>query len=169
MSGEAITLKDGRVVRLRAGVPEDGAALLALHHASILTLGQGFYTNAELEDWASGLTPEGYGRAMKEEDFLIAQSGVDQTLAGFASFKGDEIVGFYVHPDWARCGLGSLLLERAEAALADGGHAIFRVSASLSGLPFYLTRGYRVIQQRLYKTRGGLKVDIVDLEKPSSP
>ena len=168
MPGAAIPLKDGRVVRLRAGVPEDGEALLELHHASILALGQGFYTKAELDDWASGLTPEGYGRAMQEEAFLVAEAR-DGSLAGFASFKADEVVGFYVHPDWARCGLGTVLLQRAETAIIDDGHANLRISASLSGLPFYLARGYRVIQQRLYKTRGGLEVAIVDLEKPASP
>ena len=153
------------MVRLRAGIPGDGKALLELHHASILSLGQGFYSNAELEDWASGLTPEGYGRAMKEEDFLVADAVDDRTLAGFASFKADEIVGFYVHPDWARCGLGSLLLERAEAAIVAGGHTTIRIEASLSGLPFYEARGYRTLRRRPYETRGGLLVDIVEMTK----
>ncbi|MEM7121334.1 MAG: GNAT family N-acetyltransferase [Pseudomonadota bacterium] len=153
------------MVRLRAGVPDDGTALLALHHASILSLGQGFYSAEELEDWASGLTPGGYGRAMKEEDFLVAEAVTDQALAGFTSFKDDEVVGFYVHPDWARCGLGSLLLERAEAAIAAGGHTTIRIEASLSGLPFYEARGYRNVRRRPYRTRGGLQVDIVELTK----
>ena len=165
MLGEAITLSDGRVVRLRAGVPDDGTALLALHHASILSLGQGFYSDEELEDWASGLTPEGYGRAMKDEDFLVAEAVADQTLAGFTSFKDDEIVGFYVHPDWARCGLGSLLLVRAESAIAACGHTSIRIEASLSGLPFYEPHGYRIVRRRPYKTRGGLEVDIVEMTK----
>ncbi len=165
MSEQAITLKDGRVVRVRAGVPEDGEALLELHHASILSLGQGSYTRAELDDWASGLTPEGYGEAMTEEDFLVAEAVTDGGLAGFASFKSDEIVGFYVHPNWARCGLGSLLLRHAEAAIVAGGHTSIRIEASLSGLPFYETRGFQSVRRKPYTTRGGLVVDIVEMTK----
>ena len=91
------------------------------------------------------------------------------TLAGFASIKADEIVGFYVHPDWVtmRC-----RQWRASSAVQKNRYCCrrwhiepFYIEASLSGLPFYLAQGYRVVCRRTADTRGGLIIDVADLEK----
>jgi putative acetyltransferase len=162
---DVVTLKDGRSVDLRPGTPDDGAALMSVHVGSILGLGGEAYTKAELESWAAGLKPEGYAAAMADgETFLLAWAR-DGALAGFMSYKSDEVVGFYVHPDWARSGLGRLLLARAEAAIAGAGHRTIRIGASLSGLPFYRAHGYRLVRRKTWTTRGGLVIEVADLEK----
>jgi len=163
--GEAVVLEDGRGIVLNPGTPADGAAIMAVHQASILGLGEGFYRRDELESWAAGLIAERYGEAMAAgETFLLAWAD-EGTLAGFASYKADEVVGFYVHPDWARSGLGRVLLECAEAAILAAGHRTIRIGASLSGLPFYLAHGYRIVRRKPWTTRGGLVIETADLEK----
>ena len=140
--GDAVTLTDGRTVFLRPGTANDGAALMALHRASILELGGNAYTTAELESWATGLRPEGYGEAMADgETFVLAWAPGDG-LAAFTSYEADRVVGFYVHPDWARSGLGRQLLAHAEAAIVGAGHRTILIESSMSGLPFYLACGY---------------------------
>ena len=44
------------------------------------------------------------------ETFIVATMP-DDALAGFCSFKDDEVKGLYVAPDWARRGVGSALLR----------------------------------------------------------
>jgi putative acetyltransferase len=162
---DAVTLKDGRSVDLRPGTPDDGAALMAVHRAAILGLGGEAYTKAELESWAAGLKPEGYAAAMAGgETFLLAWAR-DGALAAFASYEADRVVGFYVHPDWARCGLGTLLLARAEAAIIAAGHRTILIESSMSGLPFYRARGYREVARRSADSRGGVLIQVADLEK----
>ena len=164
--GATVTLEDGRRVTLRPGATGDGAAIMDVHRASILGLGEDFYSRDELESWAAGLRAERYGEAMASgETFLLAWADGD-VLAGFATYKADEVIGFYIHPDWARLGLGKLLLARAEAAIAAAGHRTIRIGASLSGLPFYLAHGYRLVRRKPWTTRGGLVIETADLEKP---
>ncbi len=150
---------------MRPGTPDDGAALLMLHQVSIEKLGRGFYTPAELESRATGLRPEGYGEAMANGETFVMAWTPDGDLAGFASFKSDAVIGFYVHPDWSRCGLGRELLRRAEDRIVDDGHQTIRIEASLSGVPFYIAQGYRVVCRRTADTRGGLVIEVADLKK----
>lgn len=86
---------------------------------------------AEVESWAAGLAPERYVEAMSAggETFIVAVAP-DGALAGFCSFKGDEVKGLYVAPDWARRGVGSALLRQAEATIGAGGHRLIHIVAS---------------------------------------
>lgn len=151
---------------VRAAVPGDGAAIMAVHVAAILGLGSGHYTQPELESWAAGLTPERYARAMTEggEAMEVACDGSGRIVA-FCSWSDDEVCAVYVHPDAARRGLGSILLARAEAAIVARGHRTIRIGASLSGRALYERHGHRVVAQKDWVTRGGLAIRAVEMEK----
>ena len=151
---------------IRVGVPEDGAALLQVHRRSILTLGRASYTEKETRSWAAKLVPEGYGQAMTEggESFEVALDPGGQVIA-FCSRKDEEVMGLYVDPDWARQGIGTALLARAEAAIAEAGHSRVLIGASLTGQAFYETHGYRLFERRIWKTRGGMEIAVLAMEK----
>ena len=53
-----------------------------------------------------------------------------------------KIRAFFVHPAWARRGLGSRILEVCEAAAASAGFRRLEMGATLTGVPLYLARGY---------------------------
>ena len=156
---------------LRAGTPGDAGFIQRLHEESIRGLGPRCYSRAEVESWASSLRPDMYIRAMTQggESFLLAEpeSGGGR-LAGFCSFAGERICGLYVHPRWAGRGVARALLLPAEAAVIAGGHAVIRISASLPGQAFYRKHGYRVLQPLAWRTRGGLVVEVVEMEKPAT-
>ena len=126
MSGPAFTI--------RAGVPEDGGALLKVHRRSILTLGRAGYTEKETRSWAAKLVPEGYGEAMTEggETFEVVLDPGGDVIA-FCSRKDEEVMGLYVDPSWVRRGIGTALLARAEAAIQAAGHRRVLIGASLTG------------------------------------
>jgi predicted N-acetyltransferase YhbS len=151
---------------IRAATPTDAAAILQVHQQSIRVLGSEVYSLAEVESWAAGLVPERYVKAMNEgsEVFIVA-AVADGALAGFCSFKDDEVKGLYVAPDWVRRGDGSALLRQAEATIAAGGHRFIRIVASLSGQAFYEHHGYRAIERRDWKSRGGLVSAALAMEK----
>ena len=60
---------------IRAGTPGDAAFIQRVHEESIRGLGPRAYSRAQVESWASGLTLEGYVRAMNQggERFLLAE------------------------------------------------------------------------------------------------
>jgi len=110
--------------------------------------------------------PERYVDAMHEggEIFIVAAAR-DGVLAGICSFKGDEVKGVSVAPEWARQGVGSALLGHAEAAIAAAGHRRIRIQASLSGQAFYERHGYRIVDRYGWKTRGGHVIAALAMEK----
>ncbi|WP_299619711.1 GNAT family N-acetyltransferase [Pelagibius sp.] len=152
--------------RLRLAVQEDAEALLRVHQRAILTLGRRVYNEAQLRSWATGNTSERYVKAIRDEGevFEVAEARRAGIVA-FCSRKDGEVRGLYVDPDWARHGIGSLLLNRAEAAIRAAGHDRVSIGASLVGLPFYEARGYTVLRHRHWKTRGGLFIPAAEMEK----
>lgn len=152
-------------VRFRAGTPGDGIALLELHQASIRKLGRSAYTEAEVESWAYGLQAEGYREAMESGENFILAVDADDRLLGFCSHKGDEVIGLYVAPDHARCGIGSALLRATEAAITKAGHARIRIGAALSAVEFYQAHGYELVRYKDWPSRGGLIQRAADFEK----
>lgn len=98
------------------------------------------------------------------ETMEVAEDAAGRIVA-FCSRKGDEVMAVYVHPDAARCGLGGLLLARAENAIVAAGHRTIRIGASLSGRPLYERHGYRVVAEYRWETRGGLVIAACDMEK----
>jgi putative acetyltransferase len=149
---------------VRAFAPSDGVALVDLHRRAILATPGKYYSLQERESWAFGLRPEFY--APKEGGVLeVAAVREDGRTVAFCHNANDEILGLYVDPDWQGRGVGSDLLRRAEATIAARGHRVAKVTATISARPFYESHDYRFIADHPHKTRGGLILPAVALEK----
>jgi GNAT superfamily N-acetyltransferase len=58
-----------------------------------------------------------------------------------------KIRAFFVHPQWAWRGIGSVILEACEsAAKAEGFHRL-EMAATLSGVEFYKVKGYAELER----------------------
>lgn len=57
-----------------------------------------------------------------------------------------KIRAFFVHPDWARRGIGTMILDACEAAAKAAGFKRLEMGATLSGVPFYRAKGYVEIE-----------------------
>lgn len=57
-----------------------------------------------------------------------------------------KIRAFFVHPDWARRGIGTLILNACEAAAKAAGFKRLEMGATLSGVPFYRAKGYAALE-----------------------
>ena len=58
-----------------------------------------------------------------------------------------RIRAFFVHPDHARQGIGTLLINICEAAAKNNGFIRFELGATLPGVPLYLAMGYEIIER----------------------
>ncbi|MEL6793691.1 MAG: GNAT family N-acetyltransferase, partial [Pseudomonadota bacterium] len=105
----------------RQATSADGHELLRVQRRAIHTIDRAFYALRELESWATGLTPEGYGLCIAEgEEIEVAVDGSDR-ITGFSSRMDGAILGLFVDPSAQGRGLGAALLSRAEEGLIDGG------------------------------------------------
>ena len=76
-----------------------------------------------------------------------------------------KIRAFFVHPDWARRGLGTLLLETCENAAKAAGFNRFEMGSTLTGVPLYKLRGYHIIEPISVPLHNGESLPVIRMAK----
>ncbi len=148
---------------IRRAVRADIDRLTALIEVSVRELQRAYYSPAQIE-LALGnvfgvdtvLIDDGTYFVIEEAGEIVAGGGWSKraTLCGSDHFtdRSDELLdpatgaakirAFFVRPSHARRGLASVLLERCEREAIEAGFRRAEMGATLSGVPFYATRGY---------------------------
>ena len=172
---------------IRRATPRDVPALRELIPLSARELSRGYYSEDETESAIlhvfgpdSRLIADGTYFVAEEDDGRIAGCGGwsrRRTLYGGDQMKSGEeplldpgteaakIRAFFVHPDFARRGIGSRLLETCvEAARAEGFRRL-ELAATLPGVPLYAARGFREGEQLVVPMPDGRGLPIVRMER----
>ena len=151
---------------LRKAILADVPALAALIDASVRQLQARDYTPAQIEESLKSV----YGvdtqliadgtyfvvETMAGDPLVLGCGGwsMRQTLYGGDQFHSRQdslldprrdaarIRAFFVHPGWARRGIGALILQACESAAVAAGFTSLEMGATLTGVPFYLAKGY---------------------------
>lgn len=76
-----------------------------------------------------------------------------------------RIRAMYTHPDFARRGVGRLILDTCEAAAAAEGFSRCEMAATLSGEPLYRAAGYQTIEPFEAQTSTGFNVPLIRMGK----
>jgi GNAT superfamily N-acetyltransferase len=76
-----------------------------------------------------------------------------------------KIRAFFVHPDWARRGIGTMILEACERAAGSAGFTRLEMGATLTGVPFYRARGYEELETIEVPLENGVSMPIVRMGK----
>jgi len=76
-----------------------------------------------------------------------------------------KIRAFFIHPDWVRCGIGTLILNECERAAISAGFTRFEMGATLTGVAMYKARGYVAVKDMAVPLEDGLTLPIVHMTK----
>jgi N-acetylglutamate synthase-like GNAT family acetyltransferase len=76
-----------------------------------------------------------------------------------------KIRAFFIHPAWARRGIGTMILETCEAAARAAGFTRFEMGATLTGVPMYRARGYVELEHLEVPLANGESLPIVRMAK----
>ena len=76
-----------------------------------------------------------------------------------------KIRAFFVHPYWARHGIGSLILEACESAAKSAGFTRLEMGATITGVPFYKHKGYDTLESLEVPLGEDLSLPIVRMGK----
>jgi GNAT superfamily N-acetyltransferase len=76
-----------------------------------------------------------------------------------------KVRAIFVHPNFARMGLGSLILEAAEDAAVAAGFRRFEMGSTLTGVALYTLKGYRERARIKVPVGGGETIDVVRMVK----
>jgi GNAT superfamily N-acetyltransferase len=163
---------------------EDIAALEAVMGAAIAELQRGFLTPAQIE---ASRTIMGLDRQLVADGtyFIVEAEGRIAGCGGWSRratlYGGDHTPGrdaaildpardaarvraMYTHPDFARRGVGRLILELCEAAARAEGFTRLELMGTMSGRPLYESYGFVAIEEIL-DDRGGEPVPLVRMGK----
>ena len=80
-----------------------------------------------------------------------------------------KIRAFFIHPDFARRGLGTLLLDRCEQAAVAHGFRRFELMATLPGVRLYAARGYQAGARIEWPVGDGVAIPFVPMTKDAPP
>ncbi len=173
---------------LRRATAADIPALEALIPLSARTLQAAYYSPAQIE---AALGPVfGVDRQLISDAtyFVVEEGGQIVGCGGWSKrktlFGGDEgrsadeesrldphrdparIRAFFVHPDWARRGIGRQLMEACERAATAAGFRTLELVATLSGEPLYAAFSFRVVERYEIPLPNGLTLPVVRMLKP---
>jgi GNAT superfamily N-acetyltransferase len=76
-----------------------------------------------------------------------------------------KIRAFFVHPAWARQGIGSRILQLCEEAARAEGFSRFEMGATLTGVPLYRRHGYAEQEREELPLANGETLPIVRMTK----
>ena len=76
-----------------------------------------------------------------------------------------RIRAFFVHPDWARRGIGRAILEKCEAEARAHGFRSAELLATLPGHSFYRMLGYAGDERVEHSLAGGVPIDFIPMRK----
>ena len=164
-----------RLIMVRPAGPSDVPAIEALHRASVRELAAGYYAPAVLERFLAAGTVD--RDLVDAGTYYLAEilggpvgSGgwmaVDDGPTGAWRAK---IRSVFVHPHWARKGIGRRLVQHAESEAARAGFRHFELDASLPGVPLYHHLGYREVERRGYSLPDGTTLPVIHMEKRLAP
>ena len=76
-----------------------------------------------------------------------------------------KIRAFFIHPDWARQGIGTLLLDACESAASAAGFTRFEMGATLTGAKLFEKRGYAPVEHLNVPLEGEITLPIIHMVK----
>src|SRR5580698_2367081 len=177
-------------MRIRKALPDDVPRLREIIDASVRGLQAGDYSLAQIE----GALKSVYGvdsQLIADGTYLVAEEPTEsgpeivacggwskrKTLYGGDQYTGREdslldpsrdaakIRAFFVHPAWARRGIGGMILEACENAAKAAGFTRLEMGATLSGVEFYKAKGYEELENLETPLGNGESLAIVRMAK----
>jgi GNAT superfamily N-acetyltransferase len=77
-----------------------------------------------------------------------------------------KIRAIFVHPDFARQGLGTAILKLSEDAAIAAGFSKFEMGSTLSGIALYRLKDYREVERISVPVGSGRTIEVVRMAKP---
>ena len=165
---------------------EDVPALEALIPLSVRALQAAHYSAAQM-DAAIGPVFGVDRQLIRDQTYFVVEAGQQivgcggwsrrKSLCGGDSGRVEEdavldprfdparVRAFYIHPNWARRGIGRSIMIECERAIIEAGFRNVEISATLAGEPLYASFGYAVTERYQIPMTGGLSLPVVRMTK----
>jgi len=182
---------EAKLFHVRLAAQGDVPALHALIESSVRVLQANDYTPAQIEG-ALGTVLGLDTQLLADQTYFVAETTASsgakiivacggwskrKTLYGADQWtdRHDELLdprsdaakirAFFIHPDWARRGVGTFLLDACENAAKAAGFSRFEMGATLTGAKLFRARGYLPVRNLEVALGNGESLPIIQMEK----
>jgi N-acetylglutamate synthase-like GNAT family acetyltransferase len=184
----------GESFHIRRAIPSDVPAIEALIGLSVRALQTQDYSQAQIEG-ALGTVFGVDSELIADRTYFVLEAVFDAGKAAIVGcggwskrrtlFGGDRVSGredglldplrdsakiraFFVHPDWARRGIGSKILTACESAAIEAGFRSFELGATLTGERLFRARGYAAMDRIEAPLANGASLPVIRMSKDGS-
>ena len=175
-----------RAWSVRLAREEDAPAIEALIHISCHALQKSHYSDGQITGATGSVFGVDYQLILDRTYFLVELKlklvgcggwSKRKTLFGSDAMKtgvdtelnpkcdSARIRAFFVHPEWARCGIGRQILQHCEEAIQDAGFRSVELVSTLTGVPFYAACNYSEHESFDIPLANGLRLPVVRMVK----
>jgi GNAT superfamily N-acetyltransferase len=171
-------------IRVRLARHSDLPAIRALTEQSVRTLCADDYSPEQVRSLARQVA-EVDAQLIDDHSYFVVEIGGALAGCGGWSFRESphppapaaggrfldpvtepaQLRAFYVHPDFARRGIASMLLDLCESVASDHGFRRIELWATRTGAKFYAARGYRVVETIEVRHPDGLTLSAAKMAK----
>lgn len=172
---------------LRPARMEDVPALTSLVDQAVRVLGSKDYTQQQIDSSLKYVFGADNTQLIKDGSYYVVE--IENRIAGAggwsrrkALYGGDQaktdednfldpareaakIRAFYVHPSWARQGIGGRLMQACEAAARAANFRHLEVMATLTGEPLYARFGFKVVERAEIEMPDGVRLPVTKMAK----
>ena len=173
-------------ISIRVAVMNDVPTLKELIPLSARELSKGYYTSQQIESMIKYLIGVDTQLILDNTYYVAEAAGrivgcggwsKRKTLYGGDQMKSEEdplldpkqdagrIRAFFIHPEWARKGIGRQIIETCEAAARANGFTRMELGATLPGEPLYAAMGYEVTDRFEIPADDGTKIPAAHMKK----
>ncbi|MCM1070383.1 MAG: GNAT family N-acetyltransferase [[Clostridium] fimetarium] len=139
------------IMRIREYRDADLMEIVALFHQTVHRINIRDYTLQQVNAWApDNIDIDAWRESLAAHNTFVAIDG--DTIIGFGDIDDSGYLDrLYVHHAYQGRGVATALCDRLETSVRA---ERITVHASVTALPFFLRRGYRVVKERLVERRG---------------
>jgi putative acetyltransferase len=152
-------------IKIRKATPQDCEVLSEIHISAIRELGKTHYSEAEVDAWSRGKTPERHEKHIRERQVVVAQHRSIAVGFGTLDLTTGEVVHLYVRPENARKGIGTQILEELLGMARAVGLRELHCISTLNAESFYANSGFQSGQKCKHRFRDGGEIDCVAMKR----
>lgn len=158
------------MISYRKAIVDDAESLLNVRYISAMAIGEGFYDQEIIENWApkvdaKSIIQEKINLSEPDRHTIIAHD--NEEIIGLCTLDTKEalIKQCYILPTYRKQGIAAQLMNKAEQIAKEKNIKNLKLSSTLMAKQFYNTIGYHDLYEYDYELPNRLTMKCIIMEK----
>lgn len=136
---------------IRKYCSKDVGEIISLFYETVHSVNLKDYTKEQADAWATGKEcPREWNESLLRHSCYVAV--IENQIVGFGDMDNDGYLDrLFVHKDFQRLGIATEICDILERETSS---SKFTVNASITAVPFFEARGYKIIKEQIVERQG---------------